>query len=49
MDNFMGSRIWIVFALVCSVMSGMANANTTFTSPILVEADKLVEIEPRKP
>ncbi|WP_234495293.1 tetratricopeptide repeat protein [Vibrio maritimus] len=44
----MGSRIWIVFALVCSVMSGMANANTTFTSPILVEADKLVEIEPAK-
>ncbi|MGR5093556.1 tetratricopeptide repeat protein [Vibrio maritimus] len=44
----MGSRIWIVFALVCSVMSGMVNANTTFTSPILVEADKLVEIEPAK-
>ncbi|GMQ47452.1 tetratricopeptide repeat protein [Vibrio sp. 10N] len=48
MENVMGSKIWTVLALLCSLYAGVVHANTSFTSPILLEADKLVNIEPAK-
>lgn len=44
----MGSKIWMILTLLFALVAGGAQANTSFTSPILLEADKLVDIEPSK-
>lgn len=44
----MSSKFWVVLGILASLCSGLASASTSFTSPLLLEADKLVEIEPAK-
>lgn len=46
----MGSKFWVVLGVFAALLSHLvlANASSSFTSPILVEADKWVEIEPSK-
>ncbi|MGR5362308.1 tetratricopeptide repeat protein [Vibrio mediterranei] len=44
----MGSKFWVVLGIFAALLSSVANATSSFTSPLLVEADKLVEIEPSK-